>query len=569
MNKRQIPGQKEQKNKWSFLTQKPVLIIAGIFSVLSVLLIVSVSLAQSSTVTVGPDETLDLLCNGRGFQISRISRTHLSVTCQPGRGQQPTATATAEPLPPTPEPTLDPGQPPQPPQTQQAIYVAPNGNNSWPGTVDQPVQTIQKGVDLAQPGETVFVRAGTYVETVTIDKSGTAGQPITISAYPGETPVIDGQYNLPTGNPARCNNTVNPPKCFVYAPLVKIRGSHIVFSGIEVTHSRGRGITVTEKNGVRPQSVTVEKCYVHDVRNSGIMVLAADQVTVDGCEVYHASDFATHDRSPSVLNWPVIVNAIDSTYVTFANNVIHENWGEGIAAGRDSSNIQIVDNLIYNNYALQIYVHRSQNVTVEQNLLYHTNDPAFNRGGSPSQCIVVNNETNFTTSQTTRNVNIVNNFVAGCRRNISIWGSQGSGLPIENVLISHNTLVNAVTNTSTPAFGLHISDANLMGIQATNNIVIQDDQTIAYAPTNPEVTFANNLWSRTPAANVMSNGDYVGDAALTNSNMVLTPGGVDANWFTVTGSSPAMNRAQPGFVVEDFFGNGRDSQPDIGAHENR
>ncbi|MCA9924310.1 MAG: right-handed parallel beta-helix repeat-containing protein, partial [Anaerolineales bacterium] len=395
MNKRKVTSREDQKTIVNQLMQKPGIVLAGAFAVISILLIVSVSLAQASTISVKSNETLELLCEGRGFQISRESRTHISVTCQEGRDQQPDATPTSQPVPPTPVPTIDPGQPAPtvaPPQAGQAIYVAPNGNDNWPGTIDQPLQTIQKAIDLAQAGDMVYLRGGQYVEKIRIQKSGTVDQPITVAAFPGENPVIDGQYNIPTGDPAACNDTVSPPKCYVYAPLVLIQGNYVVFSGIEVIHSRGRGITVAPYNGVRPHHVTIEKCSVHDVRSAAIQIMDSDYITVQGCEVFHASDFATHSRSGSELNWPVIVNSIRANYVTFIDNVIHENYGEGIAAGRDSTNVRIENNVIYNNYALQVYIHRSQDVTVAQNLVYHTNDPAFYRGGNPSQCIVVNNE---------------------------------------------------------------------------------------------------------------------------------------------------------------------------------
>jgi hypothetical protein len=41
-------------------------------------------------------------------------------------------------------------------------YVATTGSDSNPGTQAQPVQTIQKGMDLAQNGDTVLVGDGTY-----------------------------------------------------------------------------------------------------------------------------------------------------------------------------------------------------------------------------------------------------------------------------------------------------------------------------------------------------------------------------------------------------------------------
>ncbi|MFI6436496.1 right-handed parallel beta-helix repeat-containing protein [Streptomyces sp. NPDC050759] len=75
------------------------------------------------------------------------------------------------------------------------LIVATNGNDSAPGTLAQPLRTVQRAVDLAKPGDTIAVRAGTYALTdnITIAGSGTASQPISLGAYQGERVVIDGE----------------------------------------------------------------------------------------------------------------------------------------------------------------------------------------------------------------------------------------------------------------------------------------------------------------------------------------------------------------------------------------
>ncbi len=72
-------------------------------------------------------------------------------------------------------------------------YVAKTGSDSNPGTLAAPFLTIQKAADLAQPGDTVHVRAGTYRETVRPANSGTdANAQITFQPYNGEEVTISG-----------------------------------------------------------------------------------------------------------------------------------------------------------------------------------------------------------------------------------------------------------------------------------------------------------------------------------------------------------------------------------------
>lgn len=71
-------------------------------------------------------------------------------------------------------------------------FVAPTGLNTNAGTLAAPLQTIQAAANLAQPGDTVMIEAGTYHETVTPANSGTASAPITYEAYDNQTVIIDG-----------------------------------------------------------------------------------------------------------------------------------------------------------------------------------------------------------------------------------------------------------------------------------------------------------------------------------------------------------------------------------------
>lgn len=72
------------------------------------------------------------------------------------------------------------------------IYVASGGNDANPGTLASPLATIQAAVDRLQPGDTGLVRGGTYRETVTFPRSGTAAQPITLKAYRNERVTVSG-----------------------------------------------------------------------------------------------------------------------------------------------------------------------------------------------------------------------------------------------------------------------------------------------------------------------------------------------------------------------------------------
>jgi parallel beta-helix repeat protein len=74
-------------------------------------------------------------------------------------------------------------------------YVSTGGNDSNNGSQTNPFKTIQKAVNTVSAGSTIFVSAGTYNESVNINKSGTSTSPITLTNNPGDTVIINGASN--------------------------------------------------------------------------------------------------------------------------------------------------------------------------------------------------------------------------------------------------------------------------------------------------------------------------------------------------------------------------------------
>ena len=84
--------------------------------------------------------------------------------------------------------------------TQSTYYVAPSssgGSDSNNGSIGSPFETIQYGINqLSSGGDILYIRAGTYRETITINKTGSNGNPITIEAYSSEEVTIDGTVDV-------------------------------------------------------------------------------------------------------------------------------------------------------------------------------------------------------------------------------------------------------------------------------------------------------------------------------------------------------------------------------------
>ncbi|MGW4113291.1 right-handed parallel beta-helix repeat-containing protein [Actinosynnema sp. NPDC004786] len=118
------------------------------------------------------------------------------------------------------------------PASAAALYVAPNGDDNNPGTLAAPLRTIQRGVDLAQPGTTIHVRGGTYAPATNIQllKNGTASLPITLRNYNNERVVIDGE-NMPH-TPGAVGSSI--PRAERGA--IHVEGDHWRLIGLEIVH---------------------------------------------------------------------------------------------------------------------------------------------------------------------------------------------------------------------------------------------------------------------------------------------------------------------------------------------
>ncbi|HUU94065.1 MAG TPA: right-handed parallel beta-helix repeat-containing protein [Phycisphaerae bacterium] len=103
-----------------------------------------------------------------------------------------------------------------PAQTTSFYVDGTNGDNSYDGlTLDHsggldhgPFKTINYSVNFWRvgAGSTVYVRGGTYFESATFGKGGSAGSPLTLTRYEAETPIIDGSYPVPASAWTACAN---------------------------------------------------------------------------------------------------------------------------------------------------------------------------------------------------------------------------------------------------------------------------------------------------------------------------------------------------------------------------
>ena len=131
--------------------------------------------------------------------------------------------------------------------TGQNYYVDPTliGNDEQPGTFDEPFRSVHRATEVVEPGDTVYLRRGYYALNRRIeftDWGYEEGKWLTVSAYPGETPVLDafGVLVDPREKPYTSDGTNGAPympdsgaiHIHNFAGFFRIQGLHIQRSRI-------------------------------------------------------------------------------------------------------------------------------------------------------------------------------------------------------------------------------------------------------------------------------------------------------------------------------------------------
>jgi hypothetical protein len=144
-------------------------------------------------------------------------------------------------------------------------YVAPTGNDTSPGSMAQPFATLQKGNDVAQPGDTIWLRGGTYQvgKQIKLSKSGQSDAlRIKYFAYQGEKPVLDFATYKTTNAGADVE-------------AVAITGSWLHLKGLEVKNVPMDGDGAHSNSGVRSRGAsnnTFELLDIHHIRGPGLFI---------------------------------------------------------------------------------------------------------------------------------------------------------------------------------------------------------------------------------------------------------------------------------------------------------
>lgn len=251
-------------------------------------------------------------------------------------------------------------------------YVATNGRDTWSGTLPQPNaqqtngpwRTIQHAAVSTQPGDTVYVRAGTYREWVWFESSnsGTQAARKTLAAYPGEQVTLDGAayptaWQLYSGHiwwtdASNIDFNWEGQARLVWQDDVWLQHSASLSAMTEGTwwfNTTTRALYVWLRGGGNPSQHSIAVAALH----SAFYLNVASWITLDGFHIVHY--YRGISQSDSVANQGRSMEGLT------VRNCVVEHVGEGIVlAGAD--------------FGTWGYVHRSR---IENNVVHDTQSDAI------------------------------------------------------------------------------------------------------------------------------------------------------------------------------------------------
>jgi parallel beta-helix repeat protein len=248
-------------------------------------------------------------------------------------------------------------------------YVAPNGNDSSTCSAAQsagtPRRTIPAGLACLKAGDTLYVRAGTYVgrinsNQITIPTGTSWSTAVRIAGYPGERVILQA----PSGG-----GVVGLAHSYIQyvifdnlvfdgawagnfgTSVISLWGgaNHVRFVNVEVKNSPSQGITVFWGNGLSSDFNEFIDCDVHDNGTEDNLdhglYISSGNTLVEGCRIYNNKAWGVH-----------IYNGYSGQ--TANNNIIRNNHligngttspnGGGVISGSGSGTL-IANNVINGN----------------------------------------------------------------------------------------------------------------------------------------------------------------------------------------------------------------------------
>lgn len=180
-------------------------------------------------------------------------------------------------------------------EAPSVYFIAPSGDDNNSGTIDDPWATLSYANSQVKPGDTVYIRGGTYLvpadstdrfesnlfaRVIYFDKSGTDAKPIRYWAYEDETPVFDFSQVKPDGWRVYA--------FAIFADWLHFKGIHV--TGVQVTILTHTQSICFESNG---SNNVLEELVMYENQAIGIYSTDGSNNLYLNCDAYNNWDYTS------------------------------------------------------------------------------------------------------------------------------------------------------------------------------------------------------------------------------------------------------------------------------------
>lgn len=454
--------------------------------------------------------------------------------------------------------------------SQSEYYVSESlGSDSNAGTESAPFQSINKGISMLNPGDTVYVMEGVYTNNnfgtvdpstntnmsnphvATVNKSGTEDAYITLRNYPGHTPKIkfDGRGGIIISN--NMNYIIiegfeveGPSQDIDYSMAIADREYKILCaedgdSSTNYNNAYFGGKGIWGGYGAH-KHVIIRNNIVHDTPGSAIRFNDSDYITIEDNIVYNS-------------NW---WTSSASSAIVFAETISED--------GDNGSNIKMIirGNLVYNNWnRIPFYVTQLPDNSGNTNPNYGT--ASYNNILDGQGIYVTRSDPGYNGTFLFENNICVNNGKNG----INFDHSQSASAIYQNNTLYYNGVHEIIQDLSVEEGNPAHRGQKVGGIKANNvknatvvnNIIMTRDNQFSALQLN------NVSGTRVAVNNLLVNGNYAWPANEENNLINLDPmfamapnevlGEIDiiTTDFTLLEGSPAIDAGNPSYGPEDDY----------------
>ena len=220
-------------------------------------------------------------------------------------------------------------------------YVSPNGDNSNPGTHQEPWATPGYGSRELQPGDTLIILGGKYIlsafdgDIITPLSSGRDDAWIVIKGEEGNRPVLAGRNNL-------------------FSAIILDGVSYIRIENLEITSDNGAPFRDGINDGGNEIShIVLKELHIHHLDEFGINLGNVDDMLVEECNITHCG-FGAVGGPAGETGWRNI--SIKKTYLSYSGHYYQGGSGpspydrpDGFGIEPSVGPVNIVDCLVEHN----------------------------------------------------------------------------------------------------------------------------------------------------------------------------------------------------------------------------